>query len=76
MASGTLPGNINIIRSTGVYGTEMREAIASAIEQVEVVADGKISSIRNDVQARDLRMTTSKISGTSDDYLLIIENPT
>jgi hypothetical protein len=76
MSSGTLPGNIQIIRSTGVYGTEMREAIASAIEQVEVSADGRISSIRQDVQSRDLRMTVSKISGTSDDYLLTIENPT
>ena len=75
MSSGTLNGNIEIIRSTGVYGTDIREAIASAIEQADTSADSKISRIQSEVDNKDLQMSVSKIAGTSEDYLLTITNP-
>lgn len=73
MASGTLPENLNLIRNDP-YGPTVREAIASAIEQADTYSDGKIAQIRSEVQA-EVRMSVEKISGTSEDYLLVIENP-
>lgn len=75
MASGTLEQNIQIIRSTGVYGTDIREAIASAIELADVSADGKINHIQDEVDNKEIRMYVSKIEGTNSDYLLTIVNP-
>lgn len=75
MASGTLEQNIQIIRSTGVYGTDIREAIASAIELADVSADGKINHIQGEVDNKEVRMYVSKMSGTANDYLLTIVNP-
>lgn len=75
MATRTLPENIDIIRNTGVYGPEMREAIAEAIEQADTYSDEKINTIRQEVNNKDLRMETTKISGTESDYLLTIVHP-
>ena len=76
MSTGTLSGNIRIIRETGVYGTEMREAIASGIEQSFGDVYSEIQRIDSDIRNRDLFMSTSEISGTVDDYMLTITNPT
>ena len=73
MSSGTLPGNLNLIRNDP-YGPTVREAIASAIEQADASIDSKIADIRSEVND-ECRMSVEKISGTDDDYILIIENP-
>jgi phage-related protein len=45
MASGTYSGNLQIIRSTGVYGGDVREAIASVIEQAgSIVANDEVAA--------------------------------
>lgn len=73
MASGTFPGNLNLIRNDP-FGPTVREAIASAIEQADTYSDGKINQIRNEVQD-EIRMSVSKITGKADEYLLTIVNP-
>ena len=90
MANGkSYSENLTFVRSTGVYGTEMREAIATLIEQAGSLVDSKVSSTINTITAevqdisdrvdsRNLYMTTTKIGQTSqeEDYLLTITNPT
>ncbi|MBR4767583.1 MAG: hypothetical protein IK088_01265 [Lachnospiraceae bacterium] len=75
MADHTLPENLTIIRSTGVYGPDIRTAIADAIVQADTYADERIQTIHDEVQNDDVRMNTTKIAGTEDDYLLEIVNP-
>lgn len=72
----TFAQNLNIIKSTGVYGVDIRKSIAEAIDQADGAADSRISEIRHEVQFDNIRMEAQKIDGTRDDYLLVITNPT
>ena len=44
----TFAQNLNIIKSTGVYGVDIRKSIAEAIDQADGAADSRISEIRHD----------------------------
>lgn len=72
----SLDQNINTIRSTGVYGTDIRRAIADAIEQSDAAMANRIAAIQHDVDTRDMYMQTEKIAGSKNDYLLKIINNT
>ena len=41
--------NIQKIRSTAIYGTDIREAIAQGLEQTEGSLDGKIAQYKSEV---------------------------
>ena len=75
MPNSALDDKLTIIRE-GVYGTDVREAIADAIELADTSADERIGAIHDEVQNDDVRMSTTLISGTEEDYLLTIVNPT
>ena len=70
----TLEQNIAKIRGTATKGTDVREAIASAIEQTDDRVDSQVQSIINVIETNAVFMNVSKISGTTDDYLLEITN--
>ena len=74
--SHTFPQNLEIIKTTGVYGTDMRTAIAEAIDQSDSYSDSKIAQIRSEVASQDIRMEVTPISGTTEDYLLTVVNLT
>ena len=52
MSSGTYSGNLQIIRSTGVYGTEIREAIASVIEQADALVLQKVNATKTEINTQ------------------------
>ncbi len=70
----TLEQNIAKIRGTATKGTDVREAIASAIEQTDERVDNQVQSIIGVIETNSVFMKTTKISGTTDDYLLEITN--
>ena len=70
----TLQQNIETIRSVGVYGTDVRRAIADAIEQSDTEITDRVDTIQHDIDTRDLYMHTEKIIGSRNDYLLLITN--
>lgn len=72
----SLNENIATIRSVGVYGTDVRRAIADAIEQSDAVITDRVDAIQHDIDTRDLYMQTEKIAGSRNDYLLKIINNT
>lgn len=76
MSDHTLSENIEIIRTTGVKGVDVRTAIADAIEQTDDSMDTRIANIQNAIGTRDLFMTPQKISGTTNDYRLVVTNAT
>ena len=78
----TFEQNLAKIRGQAVYGPEMREAIAEAIEQADDAAsqtiDEKINTLNGRIDAMQVivddelfYMTVSRI-GSSDDYQLAI----
>lgn len=71
----TFEQNIRTIRSEGIYGTDIREAIAAAIEQSDDQIEDRIESIRHEIVTESTYMSVSKIAGTQEDYLLEITNP-
>lgn len=72
MATGTLDGNIAIIRGASNVGSTVREAIASAIEQEDALYDARVKTVHNEVVNQDVRMSVSNISGQK--YRLTIIN--
>ena len=70
----TLEQNIAAIRSTAIYGTDMREAIASAIEQSDTKIANRITSIQQTIETDSAYMEAKKITGTENDYMLEITN--
>lgn len=68
----TLEQNIAKIRSTAVLGTDVREAIASALEQTDSRVDDQVQTVINTIETNSVFMNVTKISGTADDYLLEI----
>lgn len=70
----SLEENIATIRSTGIYGTDIRRAIADAIVQSDDKIANRVSTIQHQIDTRDLYMQTEKISGSKNDYLLNIIN--
>lgn len=72
----SLDENIATIRSTGVYGTDIRRAIADAIEQSDAAITDRVDAIQHDIDTRDMYMQTEKIAGSRNDYLLKIINNT
>lgn len=75
MASwSSLDDVLGYIRTRGVEGPAIREAIGDAISIADSSADARIGQIRQQV-TNEIRMETTKIEGTSSDYLLTITNP-
>jgi hypothetical protein len=70
----SLEENIATIRSTGIYGKDIRRAIADAIVQSDDKIANRVSTIQHQIDTRDLYMQTEKISGSKNDYLLNITN--
>lgn len=74
----TFEQNLAKIRGQAIYGPDMREAIAEAIEQADDqvqadirAVDGRIESMRVIIDEHVLYVNTEQI-GTTDDYLISI----
>lgn len=70
----TLQENIETIRDRGIYGTEIRAAIADAIMQSDNQIDDRVDAIRRDIETNSTYMETQLIPGTENDYMLVITN--
>ena len=71
----TLPENLQVIKETGIYGPDIRTAIAEAMDQVRIHSDEKIERIQEEVESDNVYMSTSVIEGSVDEYRLTIANP-
>ena len=71
----SLSENISIIRSEGIYGTDIREAIAQAIEQSDSYVDEKIKIAKQTIQG-DICIASIEpiVDGDAGDCLLSIRN--
>ena len=74
MATGDLATNLRKIRGEAIYGLEMREAIASAIEQADDETANLLNSVKTMVESRELYFNVNSLG--SDDYQVEIVNPT
>ena len=68
----TLDENIAIIRNRGIYGTDIRAAIADAIEQSDALVDSHIDEIRQEIDAASTYMEVEPVAGSENDYILNI----
>ena len=74
MATGDLASNLRKIRGEAIYGQDMREAIASAIEQADDETSTLLINVRNLVNSRELFFNLNSLG--DDDYQLEIVHPT
>lgn len=72
MATGTLDGNIAIIRGASNVGSTVREAIASAIEQEDDQSDFRMDIVESQAASQDVVLTVTQKSGNI--YKLNITN--
>lgn len=71
----TVQQDLTALRAA-VYGKDVRENIARAIEDINDTSNTRISGLDTRVNQRVLYITASKISGTSDKYKVIVTNAT
>ena len=74
MATGNLETNLRKIRGEAIYGPEMREAIASAIEQTDDETATLLNTVKNLVENRELFFNV--VSLGDGDYRVDIVHPT
>lgn len=74
MATGDLATNLRKIRGDAIHGHEVREAIASAIEQADDETSALLNTVKAMVESRELYFNAHSLG--SDDYQLEIVNPT
>lgn len=70
----TFTENLEIIGQTGVYGPEIRTAVAEAIDQSISHLDEKIDQIRDEVENDSVRMGVTQVPRSGDEFRLIISN--
>ena len=68
----TFTENLEIIGQTGVYGPEIRTAVAEAIDQSISNLDEKIDQIRDEVKNDSIRMGVTQVPRSEDEFCLII----
>ena len=74
MATGDLASNLRKIRGEAIYGPDMREAIASAIEQADDETSTLLNNVRDLVNSRELFFELNSLG--DDNYQLEIVHPT
>lgn len=71
----TVQQDLTALRAA-VYGKDVRENIARAIEDINDTSNTRISGLDTRVNQRVLYITASKISGTNDKYKVVVTNAT
>lgn len=70
----TLPENLQVIKETGIYGPDIRTAIAEAMDQVYNHSEEQLEEISHEVENGSVQLSASFIEGTNNEYRLTIIN--